>query len=304
MAFDFTSTGSRIGSALKKHLVEQEVQRRQAMLDGLMVQDRFRQAQIEDQAARRQAALDQRQLERDRVADQRYETERKDNLMARADEQGQRYLANERADVQRQEEQKQRNLDRADAAGQRYQDAELRRQEQEAERADRARENAANRANARTIAGISASGRANGEGKTTEGQRKTGGLLYRAQAARDTADSLEGKIGIRDFGPAFLRSPEGKQYRQAASQWIQSVLRDESGAAIGKDEEASYMETYFRTPWDDAATIAQKQAARDAAEEAMAAKVGGSGQPRPVPSHDSGNGWTDHGNGVRVRRTN
>ena len=109
----------------------------------------------------------------------------------------------------------------------------------------------------------------------TEGQRKTAGLLSRAQAARETADSMEKSIGIRDLlAPNFLRSSNGQQYRQAAKQWIQSVLRDESGAAIGVDEEASYFETYFRQPGDSAAVLRQKQEARDAAEDAMAQKVG------------------------------
>ena len=62
---------------------------------------------------------------------------------------------------------------------------------------------------------------------------------------------------------------------KAAKQWIQSVLRDESGAAIGADEEASYYRTYFRQPGDSDAVVAQKRLARDAAETAMQQKVGG-----------------------------
>jgi hypothetical protein len=117
----------------------------------------------------------------------------------------------------------------------------------------------------------------------TEGQRRTAGLLSRAQAARQTADSLEHVISIRDLlAPNFLRSSNGQQYRQAAKQWIQSVLRDESGAAIGVDEEASYFETYFRQPGDSTAVLRQKQEARDDAEAAMVQKVGGGNTGRNV----------------------
>jgi hypothetical protein len=115
-----------------------------------------------------------------------------------------------------------------------------------------------------------------GSGSTTEGQRRTDGLLSRAQAARQTIDNLESSAGgWNAVAPyAWMQTPSGQQYGQAAKQWIQSVLRDESGAAIGKDEEASYFQTYFRQPGDSAAVIEQKRRARDAAEQAMAQKVG------------------------------
>jgi hypothetical protein len=115
-----------------------------------------------------------------------------------------------------------------------------------------------------------------GNGAGTEGQRRTEGLLSRAQAARQTIDSLEPSIGGWDtLAPvSWLQSSNGQQYGQAARQWIQSVLRDESGAAIGADEEASYFRTYFRQPGDSAAVIQQKQRARSAAESAMLQKVG------------------------------
>jgi hypothetical protein len=115
-----------------------------------------------------------------------------------------------------------------------------------------------------------------GSGGATEGQRRTEGLLSRAQAARQTIDSLEPSIGAWDTSVPYswMQSQAGQQYGQAARQWIQSVLRDESGAAIGADEEASYFRTYFRQPGDSAVVIKQKQQARSAAEAAMQQKVG------------------------------
>src|SRR5262245_15043580 len=107
--------------------MEREVQRRQKVLFDLGIADRFRQQQLQAQAWQRQA-------EQDALAKQRYEQERSDRLMARADAQADKYQQAELNRVQREEDQRQRNLDRADAAATRYQDAELRRQENEAQR--------------------------------------------------------------------------------------------------------------------------------------------------------------------------
>ena len=291
----FTSVGSAASRGLRDYLVEQEVKRRQSLLDGIAVEDRMRQ-----QA--RQDMQDARQAEQDKLNVEHYNQERSDRLMVRADTEGQRYLANEREDVQRKEAETQRNLDRADAAGQRYQDAELRRQDQDAQREFQHSENEAQRANNRNVAAMQIAGSG---AKQTEGQRKTGGLLSRAQASLATADKLETSVSTVDLlAPNFLRSEKGQQYRQAAKQWIQSVLRDESGAAIGADEEAYYFETYFRQPGDSSAVIRQKQGGRDSAEDAMAEKVGGSTKPMASHGDNSGGDWRDHGNGVRVRRKN
>jgi hypothetical protein len=79
-------------------------------------------------------------------------------------------------------------------------------------------------------------------------------------------------------------SPEQQQVAQARINFITAILRKESGAAIGKDEFATAEKNYFPKPGDDAATIAQKQAARKTAIRAMeiqagpgAKQMGGSG---------------------------
>src|SRR5262245_28103176 len=149
----FVSVAASAGRALRDFLVEQEVQRRQQMLDGIMLEDRFRQSQLQEQALQRQARLDAQEEER-------YKVERQDKLMARADDQAVRFQNAELTRIQREEDQKQRNLDRADAAAFRYQDAELRREDEKTDRAFHARENEAQRANARAIAGMQMAGRA------------------------------------------------------------------------------------------------------------------------------------------------
>jgi hypothetical protein len=196
----------------------------------------------------------------------------------------------ERDQTERREDQRREDMKVKDANAYRYMDNEQRRNEREEDAAARHEEAEANRRNQRDIANINASGRG-GTDKQTEGQRRTAGLLSRARAARGTADKLEKSVSVVDMlAPNFMRSPNGQQYRQSAKQWIQSVLRDESGAAIGVDEEASYFETYFRQPGDSAPVIRQKREARDAAEDAMAEKAGTEIERpiKPMPSHSSG----------------
>jgi hypothetical protein len=69
-------------------------------------------------------------------------------------------------------------------------------------------------------------------------------------------------------------SPEQQQVAQARINFITAVLRKESGAAIGKDEFVTAEKNYFPKPGDDAATIAQKQAARKTAIRAMEIQAG------------------------------
>jgi hypothetical protein len=69
-------------------------------------------------------------------------------------------------------------------------------------------------------------------------------------------------------------SPEQQQVAQARINFITAILRKESGAAIGASEFATAEKNYFPKPGDDAATIAQKQAARKTAIKAMEIQAG------------------------------
>jgi hypothetical protein len=69
-------------------------------------------------------------------------------------------------------------------------------------------------------------------------------------------------------------SPEQQQVAQARINFITAILRKESGAAIGASEFATAEKNYFPKPGDDAATIAQKQAARKTAIKAMEVQAG------------------------------
>ena len=58
------------------------------------------------------------------------------------------------------------------------------------------------------------------------------------------------------------QSPQQQQVEQAQRNFVNAILRQESGAAIGKDEFASAQAQYFPQPGDSAEVIAQKAANR------------------------------------------
>ena len=88
---------------------------------------------------------------------------------------------------------------------------------------------------------------------------------------------IQAEQKIRDIGPQvdslfiqsspaaaanFMRTKQGRKYRQAAMQFIRAQLRKESGAAISDTEAAEEFRTFFPVAGDDQQTILQKQAAR------------------------------------------
>jgi hypothetical protein len=58
------------------------------------------------------------------------------------------------------------------------------------------------------------------------------------------------------------QSPQQQQVEQAQRNFVNAILRQESGSAIGKDEFASAQKQYFPQPGDSAEVIAQKAANR------------------------------------------
>jgi hypothetical protein len=90
-------------------------------------------------------------------------------------------------------------------------------------------------------------------------------------------EKLEGVSGsVFNALPQVLGglSPEQQKVAQARINFITAILRKESGAAIGANEFATAEKNYFPKPGDDAATIAQKQAARKTAIRAMEIQAG------------------------------
>jgi hypothetical protein len=88
--------------------------------------------------------------------------------------------------------------------------------------------------------------------------------------------SLKGKMlagvpgGVGNYG----QSDNFQKYTQAKNKFITSLLRDESGAAIGTQEFARYEKELFPQPGDGPEVIAQKAENRKAAIEAMKKSAG------------------------------
>lgn len=114
----------------------------------------------------------------------------------------------------------------------------------------------------------------------TEGQSKDTTFAVRAEGAlplidkygdaltslpESAAGSLPGGVGN------YLRSPEYQQAQQAGKEWLQAILRKDTGAAITKEETEEYGSVYLPRPGDSPDVLAQKKASRTRALEALKA---------------------------------
>ncbi len=131
--------------------------------------------------------------------------------------------------------------------------------------------------------GTNAAGMTAGNGKSlTVDEGKNTGFFIRARQSAGILDQLESegtdlfaKIanGIPIAGN-YLQTPEYRQYDQARRDFINAVLRRESGAVISDQEFANAELQYFPQPADDPATIEQKRRNRAAALQGFAIGAG------------------------------
>jgi hypothetical protein len=117
--------------------------------------------------------------------------------------------------------------------------------------------------------------------KATEGQRLISGYAKRMDTAEDRLKELTtgkdayepgGFIDRVAEGTLFFNwmvSPEGQQYANAQKDWVRAKLRRESGAAIGDDEMAQEVKTYFPQPGDAEEVIKQKEERRKIATQGL-----------------------------------
>ena len=112
----------------------------------------------------------------------------------------------------------------------------------------------------------------------TETQSKATGFYDRASKANNLLSGLEQQgtqIGARlmgniPFGAGnFMQSSEYQQFEQAKRDFINALLRQESGAAIGKDEFDSAERQYFPQVGDKPEVIEQKRRNRETAANAL-----------------------------------
>jgi hypothetical protein len=114
----------------------------------------------------------------------------------------------------------------------------------------------------------------------TEGQSKDTVYATRAAGSLPILDEFGGALtsaGQRamDMDPTGLvrgqQSPEFQKARQAGDEFLQAILRKDTGAAITTDEMQSYGRTYLPAPGDGPEVLEQKKTARKRALEAMKA---------------------------------
>jgi len=111
----------------------------------------------------------------------------------------------------------------------------------------------------------------------TEAQSKDMTFITRAAGALPVLDRYadhltkfgEGTGGKVPLVGNYLKSDEYQQAEQAGREFLQAILRKDTGAAITKEETAEYGTVYLPQPGDGAAVLAQKREARHRALKAI-----------------------------------
>src|SRR3990167_818152 len=97
----------------------------------------------------------------------------------------------------------------------------------------------------------------------TEGERLSQGYALRAEQSNEIIEQLGRRFtGIISVGARFLpnifKSPERQQFEQAQRNFVNAVLRRESGAAIAESEFENARKQYFPQSGDAPAVVKQK----------------------------------------------
>ena len=82
----------------------------------------------------------------------------------------------------------------------------------------------------------------------------------------------------------YLQTPEYQQFEQARREFINAVLRRESGASISPQEFENANRQYFPVPGDSPQVIEQKRRARDQAMANMVQAAGPGYKPPQTPA--------------------
>lgn len=120
--------------------------------------------------------------------------------------------------------------------------------------------------------------------KFTEGQSKDNVYATRAEGAlarlEPVADALTSRAGVvgeaasgitLGLSRGMMQTDEFQLARQAGDEFLQAILRKDTGAAITADEQSLYGKTYLPQVGDSPAVLAQKRVSRAGALEAIRA---------------------------------
>jgi hypothetical protein len=126
---------------------------------------------------------------------------------------------------------------------------------------------------------------ATGGAKASEAEKSTAGYASRMQKAESLLDKISitsqkptvtelGVGAISETAANALRGSERQQALQAQKDWVRAKLRKESGAAIGNQEMADEISTYFPQVGDSPDVIEQKRQARQTATQSLITSSG------------------------------
>lgn len=150
--------------------------------------------------------------------------------------------------------------------------------------------------------------------KLTEAEGRNSGFYGRGVKSHQVLTQLESQGtslwnkamqgvpgGLGNFG----LGPEAQKFDQAQRDFVNAVLRRESGAVISEEEFANAKVQYLPQPGDSPEVITQKRANRETTIRGLEISSGqGSTFATQPPTEGTTDGWQDRGNGVRIRRIN
>lgn len=119
-----------------------------------------------------------------------------------------------------------------------------------------------------------------GEKPLTEYQGKSVTFGTRAAEANNILNNLEGEYSriSANMLPSWLNSAAGQQAQQAQQNFVNAVLRQESGAAINASEFDNAKKQYFPQPGDTPEVVTQKQRNRELVISGFARQAGPGGK--------------------------
>jgi hypothetical protein len=119
-----------------------------------------------------------------------------------------------------------------------------------------------------------------GEKPLTEFQGKSLTFGTRAAEAHSILNNLENTYNTlsANYLPSFVNSAEGQKAQQAQNNFVNAVLRQESGAAINSSEFENARKQYFPQPGDSQAVLDQKRQNRETVIKGFSRQAGPAGK--------------------------
>jgi hypothetical protein len=119
-----------------------------------------------------------------------------------------------------------------------------------------------------------------GEKPLTEFQGKSLTFGTRAAEAHSILNNLENTYNTisANYLPSFVNSSEGQKAQQAQNNFVNAVLRQESGAAINASEFENARKQYFPQPGDSQAVLDQKRQNRETVIKGFSRQAGPAGK--------------------------